>query len=140
MAWWIWVLIGFALLGMEFVATTFHVGFFAAGAFVVAALAVLGWDGPLWQQILLFTIVSLVGFLFFRPIIARKLKLYDTKKVDDMVGEQAVAMDEIAVQGRGKAELRGSTWAAQNVGTSPVTRGQRCTVERVEGLMLHIRA
>lgn len=140
MAWWIWVLIGFALLGMEFVATTFHVGFFAAGAFAVALLSLLGWDGPLWQQTLVFTIVSLVGVFVFRPIISRRLRLGESKPVDNIVGEQAVAMDEIAVDGRGKAELRGSTWTARNVGSSPLTRGQRCTVERVEGLMLHIRA
>lgn len=140
MAWWIWVLIGFALLGMEFVATTFHIGFFAAGAFAVALLSILGWDGPLWQETLVFTIVSLVGFIFFRPMISRRLKLHDSKPVDVMVGEQAVVMDEIAVRGIGKAELRGSTWTAMNVGDNSLTRGQRCTVERVEGLMLHIRS
>lgn len=140
MAWWIWVLIGFALLGLEFVATTFHIGFFAAGAFVVAILALAGWDGPLWQELMLFTIVSLAAVFVFRPIVVRKLRMNETKPVDELVGEQAVAIDEIAVLGRGKAELRGSTWSAQNVGDNTITRGQRCTVERVEGLLLHIRA
>jgi membrane protein implicated in regulation of membrane protease activity len=137
MAWWIWVLIGFALLGLEFVATTFHVGFFAAGAFFVAILALAGWDGPLWQELLVFTIVSLAAVFVFRPIVVR---MNETKPVDELVGEQAVAIDEIGVDGRGKAELRGSTWSVKNVGGSPITRGQRCTVERVEGLLLHIRA
>lgn len=140
MAWWIWVLIGFALLGLEFVATTFHIGFFAAGAFSVALLALLGWDGPLWQELLVFTVVSLAAVFVFRPIIVRKLKLNPSRPVDELIGEQAVAIDEIGVLGRGKAELRGSTWSAQNVGESPITRGQRCTVERVEGLVLHIKA
>src|SRR5688500_5982631 len=31
MAWWIWVLIGFALLALEFVTTTMHIGLFALG-------------------------------------------------------------------------------------------------------------
>lgn len=140
MAWWIWVLIGFALLGLEFVATTAHVGFFAAGAFFVAILALAGWDGALWQELLVFTVVSLIAVFVFRPIVVRKLRMNETRPVDELVGEQAVAIDEIGVDGRGKAELRGSTWSAKNVGGSPITRGQRCTVERVEGLLLHIRA
>jgi hypothetical protein len=140
MAWWIWVLIGFALLGLEFVATTFHIGFFAAGAFFVAILALAGWDGPLWQELLVFTVVSLAAVFVFRPIVVRKLKLNPSRPVDELVGEQAVAIDEIGVLGRGKAELRGSTWSAQNVGENPITRGQRCIVERVEGLVLHIKA
>lgn len=140
MAWWIWVLIGFALLLLEFIATTFHLGFFAAGAFAVAVLALLGWDGLLWQELLVFTVVSLVGVFLFRPIVVRKLRLDESKPVDQMVGEHAVAMDEIAVQGRGRAELRGSTWSACNVGEIPLTRGQRCVVERVEGLVLYVKA
>ncbi|MGZ8867599.1 MAG: NfeD family protein [Thermoanaerobaculia bacterium] len=140
MAWWIWVLIGFALLGLEFVATTFHIGFFAAGAFFVAILALAGWDGLLWQELLVFTFVSLAAVFVFRPIVVRKLKLNPSRPVDELVGEHAVAIDEIAVLGRGKAELRGSTWNAHNVGENPITRGQRCTVERVEGLVLHIKA
>jgi inner membrane protein len=140
MAWWIWVLIGFALLGLELAATTFHIGFFAAGAFAVALLVLVGWDAPLWQELVAFTAVSLVGFFFFRPYVARKLRLGDTPLVDQLVGEQAVPTEDIAVGGRGKAELRGSTWSATNVGNSPLVRGQRCTVERVEGLLLHIKA
>lgn len=140
MAWWIWVLIGFALLLVEFVSTTLHVGFFAGGAFIVALAALAGWDGPLWQQLLVFTVVSLSGFFFLRPIVSRKLRLHETKVVDSLVGEQATVVDEIPAGGRGKAELRGSTWNAHNVGEIPLQRGQRCTVDGVEGLLLQVRA
>ena len=140
MAWWIWVLIGIALLGLEFVSTTLHVSFFAAGAFLVALLYAFGWTAPLWQQLVVFTASSLIAFFFIRPIVVKKLRLSEDKVVDSLIGEHATAMDEIAVQARGRAELRGSTWTAQNVGDSPLTKGQRCTVERVEGLLLHVRA
>jgi inner membrane protein len=39
----------------------------------------------------------------------------------------------------GKVELRGSSWSAQNVSPSPLTSGQRCRVEKVDGLMLLVR-
>ena len=58
MAWWIWILIGFALLAMELTTSTLHVGFFAIGALVVAALVGFGVEMPLWGELLIFTGVS----------------------------------------------------------------------------------
>lgn len=140
MDWWIWTLIGFFFLALEFVTTTLHSAFFAAGAFLVALLVALHFGGPLWAQLLTFTIFSLVTLLLIRPYVVHKLKLSVTKTVDTMVGEQALALDDIDVAGIGKAEMRGSTWNARNVGETALRRGQRCTVEHVEGLVLHVRA
>ena len=140
MTWWIWVLIGIALLGIEFASTTLHVGFFGGGALVVALLVGAGWDGPLWQQLLLFTGTSLVALFFLRPIAMRKFRLNEPRVVDSLIGEEARALDDIGVKSRGTAELRGSTWSAENVGPTPLKKGQRCTVARVDGLLLHIRA
>jgi membrane protein implicated in regulation of membrane protease activity len=140
MSWWIWVVAGFFLLVIEMVSTTLHVGFFGAGAFFVGLLVGLGWDGPLWQQLLIFTASSLISLFFIRPPLMRRLRLNETKVVDTLVGEEALPTAEIAVGGIGKAELRGSTWNARNVGSTPLSRGQRATVERVEGLLLHIKA
>ena len=139
MEWWIWVLLGFLLLAIEMMSTTAHIGFFAAGAFVVAAMTGFGWSGPFWQQAMVFTVVSLLALLVFRPVIIKKLRLNETKAVDQLVGEQATLMEDIPAQGRGKAEMRGSAWNAENVGNTPLVRGQRVRVERVEGLMLYIK-
>ena len=38
-----------------------------------------------------------------------------------------------------QAELRGTAWSVRHDGTQPLARGRRCIVERVEGLMLHVR-
>ena len=45
-------------------------------------------------------------------------------------------MEDIAVDAVGKAELRGTTWNARNVGDKLLTRAQRCRVRRVDGLTL----
>ncbi len=139
MTWWMWVLLGFVLLGIEMASTTLHVGFFGAGALFVALLVGLGWNGPLWGQLLVFTGFSLVALFIIRPPLMRKLRFNETKVVDTLVGEQATPMEDIAVQAIGKAEMRGSTWNAQNVGTGTLTKGQRCTVESVDGLLIRIR-
>ena len=140
MDWWIWTLIGFFFLALEFVSTTMHSAFFAAGSFLVAILVASHVGGPLWVQLLTFTLFSLVTLLLIRPYVVHKLKLSVTKTVDTMVGEQAVLMDDVPPSGLGKAEMRGSTWNARNIGETLLSRGQRATVERVEGLVLFIRA
>jgi membrane protein implicated in regulation of membrane protease activity len=140
MAWWIWVLIALALLATEAMTTSLHIGFFALGALVAAGLDALGIGVPLWAELLIFTIVSVAGMVILRPLVMRRLKLDHTPIVDSMVGEVAVALDEIAPNSIGKAELRGTTWSAHNAGMRGVVRGERCVVEKVEGLVLFIRA
>ncbi|HEX7150706.1 MAG TPA: NfeD family protein [Thermoanaerobaculia bacterium] len=139
MAWWIWIVIAFALLGLELASTTLHVGFFAIGAFVVAILKGIGVELPLWGELLVFTITSVVAFLFIRPVVMKRLRLTETKVVDSLVGEIAVVMADLEPEGVGKAEMRGSTWNARNVGPERIARGERCVVDAVEGLVLYVK-
>ena len=140
MAWWVWVLAAFVLLIIEFFTTTAHVGFFAVGAFLVAILVSLDAGGPLWFQLIFFATSSVVLLIFVRPIIVRKLGLNKTPVVDSMSGQHAIALEDIAADSDGRAEMRGTTWSARNVGDKPLARGQKCVVDRVVGLTLYVRA
>jgi hypothetical protein len=140
MSWWIWVVIGFLLLCVEFASTTLHIGLFAVGAFVTAIVVATGANVPLSGQILIFTVTSLFSFFFIRPALMKRLRLDEKKVVDSLVGEQAMALEDIGVGGNGRAEMRGTTWSARNIGETALIRGQRCIVAAVEGLVLHVRA
>lgn len=140
MEWWVWVLAAFLLLIIEFHATTAHIGFFAVGAFLVAIIVGAGVPMPLWGQLLTFSISSVILLIFVRPIVVRKLGFNITKVVDTFVGEQAVVLVDLPVAAEGKAEMRGSTWTARNVGETPLVKGQRCVVEQVVGLTILVRA
>jgi membrane protein implicated in regulation of membrane protease activity len=96
--------------------------------------------GPLWFQLIFFATSSVMLLIFVRPVIVRKLGLNKTPVVDSMSGEQAVALEEIAAEADGRAEMRGTTWSARNVGATPLVRGQKCVVDRVVGLTLYVRA
>ena len=142
MDWWIWVVVGFVLLLFELVSPGgFYLFFFGAGALVVGLLAGLGWAGPAWLQGVLFAAVSFLSLLVFRPVLIKKMQA-DTPnmEVDSLLGERAVARDEIPPDGMGKAELRGTTWNARNAGTTPIVASQSCRVDKVDGLVLWIRA
>jgi inner membrane protein len=116
-----------------------HSAFFSAGAFLVAILVASHVGGPLWAQILTFTLFSLLTLLIIRPLVVQKLKLSKTVVVDTMIGERTIAMEDIAAAGFGKVEMRGTSWNARNVGDAPLVRGQHSIVEKVEGLVLHVR-
>ena len=141
MVWWIWVLAGFALLVFELVSPGgFYVFFFGSGALAVGLLAALGVAETLWLQGLLFAALSVVSLLCFRrPILNKMQANAPSGEVDTLVGASAVAQGEIEPGGRGKVELRGSTWNARNSGETPLGRDQSCLVERVEGLTLWVR-
>jgi membrane protein implicated in regulation of membrane protease activity len=140
MEWWIWALVGLLLLAIEFASASVNVGLFAIGAFVVAMLVAFGVELPLWGELLIFTGVSVLSLIFIRPVIIRKLKLHEPNVVDSLVGEEALALEDMGVGSRGRAELRGATWSALNVGETVLIKGQRCVVTAVDELVIQIRA
>jgi membrane protein implicated in regulation of membrane protease activity len=141
MAWWIWVLGGLVLLVAE--VTTpggFFAIFFGAGAILVGAAKAVGWEGPAWAEWLLFTVLSVVSLAFFRKPLMRRFNLSSGKPVDRLEGESAVVLEDVVPGGVGKAEMRGASWTARTASDSPLAKGRRCRVERVEGLTLWLRA
>lgn len=139
MSWWIWILFGFVLLALEMATGGFFLMFFGAGAIVVGALAGAGLIGGAWAEWALFTAVS-VGLLAVLRKPLRERMTAAAPPVDAVVGETAIAIEPIAVGATGKAELRGTSWMAHNAGTAEIVSGQRCRVERVDGLTLWLTA
>jgi membrane protein implicated in regulation of membrane protease activity len=142
MTWWIWILVGLALLAVEVVIPGGIIMlFFGVSAMIVGVLVALGVGGPLWFQALLFSMLSVVSLLTLRGPILRRMNSTDgsADQVDSIAGKQAVVLDDIAPMAEGKVELRGTPWTAHNVGDSPLTAGQKCIVDRVDGLKLYVR-
>ena len=140
LTWWVWLLLGFLLFALELATPGgFFVFFFGVGAVVVALLTALGVAGPPWLQWMLFGVVSAASLLLFRKSLQNKIRRSPTRQVDNIVGETAVSMDPIGVRQMGRVELRGTVWSACNAGEAAIAPGQRCAVERVDGLTLHIR-
>jgi membrane protein implicated in regulation of membrane protease activity len=142
MLWWHWIVLGLVLAVLELAsAGGFFIIFFGAGAIVVGLLTVAELSGPLWVQWLLFSLLSLLSLAFFRnPLLRRVRASMPTTPVDSLTSDIATAIDDILPGAVGRAELRGAAWSARNVGAAPLMKGQRCTVRRVDGLMLHITA
>ena len=142
MEWWMWAVLGLALLTLEMATPGgFYFIFFGASAFLVGALDLLGVTTSDWLEWMLFSIFAAGTTTLFRQ---RVLNRFGPKmpsgEVDTLVGEVATTLEGIQPGAVGKAELRGSSWTAFNSGSQGLSRGQRCLVERVDGLTLFIRA
>jgi inner membrane protein len=138
MTWWLWLLLGLVLSALELASTGgFYLIFFGVSAMFIGLMTAIGLSGPPWLQWLVFTLLSVILLLAFRRPILRIMQV-ETGPVDSLVGQTAVTLDAIAPGTVGRAELRGTTWSARNLHSADLARGQRCRVERVDGLMLFL--
>ena len=146
MLWWYWSILGLVMLGLEIITLgglgNFYFLFFGIGALLVSALVWSGLIEAFWLQWALFPIfgVSLVFALRSRLQPKRSPDDGVEPVVDTMIGEVATVLEDLTVEGVGKAELRGSTWTVKNAGHGPLVKGQRAQVLRVDGLTLLIQA
>ena len=142
MEWWHWLVLGLILVAAEMAASGgFYVIFFGIAALAIAGLHALDVAGPIWVQLILFSLIAVGSLLFFRGPLLRWMELDKAgKDVDSLVGDTAVPLDDILPGAVGRAELRGAVWSARNQGATSLARGQRCTVVDVNRLMIFIRA
>ncbi len=140
MAWWIWIVVGAALLAAEvIIAADFYLVFFGIAAVLLGLLGLLGVGLPPWSQFLLFAALAVSGLVFYRGRWKRRLLTADRPMGPELVGESAVAREAIAPGGRGQVRLRGATWEARNEGAAAIAAGDHCVVVRVEGVALFVR-
>ena len=92
------------------------------------------------MQGLLFSVVSVLALLLFRGPLLRRVHANDwmRRPVDALTEDIATTLEEIAPGSIGRVELRGTPWSARNMGAAVLSKGQRCAVQRVDGLTLYI--
>jgi len=135
-----WAVLGLVLAALELgTPGGFYLLFFGIGALAVGLLTAVGAISATLPQLLWFSTLSVLASLLFR----RRLIEWFTPDtpptvMNSLVGEIAIALADIEPGTYGKVELRGTAWNAQNSAGATVARGQRCKVERVDGLSLSI--
>lgn len=138
MSWWLWVLVGMGLLVVELVTPGgFFALFFGVGALLTAILAAVGAGET--AQWLAFSVISVVLLATLRRTLRERLGS-SAAPVDSIVGEEVTLLADLPEGGEAKAELRGVPWTARAATGLPLAKGQRCRVERIEGVTLFVRA
>ena len=139
MSWWLWIVLGLALLVIEVtVDAAFWLLFIGIGAVLVGVGSLLGLTGPPAMQWLLFAGLSLVLLYLLRGRLRSFVLQRKGGPVEAVVGEEAVAITAIAPGTSGKASLRGAEWDARNTGTIAIPEGARVRVSKVDQLVLEL--
>lgn len=134
-----WLILVAVMLVIEIFTMGLTTIWFSLGA--VAAAIAAGLGAPLWVQILLFTVVSVVIMILVRPFALKVMDRNRTKtNIDEVIGQQAEVIEPIDNQKeQGKVRFRGVEWMARSVDGSTVAAGDVVTVEEVSGVKLLVK-
>ncbi len=140
MSWWGWLILGGLLMGAELLAVdaAFYLVFLGAAAVGVGLLGLVGLTLPLWAQWVLFALLAVGGMVFFRRRLYGRLHGSAPEVRDGVEGASVGVTENVPAGGYTRVRLRGSQWAAVNVGRSALLAGQRARVEGVDGVTLRI--
>ena len=117
----IWFLVGLVLLVLEFIMPGLIVGFFGAGAWIVAIICLFSAyvAGSINTQLIIFIIASVLSLLLLRKwlkgmFIGHTKSQQDlTEDMKEFIGERAVVKEKITLKAGGKVELHGTNWEAE---------------------------
>lgn len=135
-AWIVWL--GFVVVAVILEAATSALVtiWFIPGAVIALVLSVL--NVPLWVQIVVFAVLSVVLLLFTRKIVK---KLIDKKtqptNLDAIIGQSAVVTERICnINQTGAVKVMGKEWTARSEDGEDIEVGAVVTVKEISGVKL----
>lgn len=131
-----WLILLGVLLVIEIITLGLTTIWFAGGALVAFLVSLIG--GPLWLQILLFIVVSVLLLIFTRPLALKYMnKNVNKTNVDSLPGQKAVVIKTINnLQSTGQAVVNGLEWSAKSKDGTVIEEGKVVKVIAVEGVKL----
>jgi inner membrane protein len=139
MAWWIWVIVGIALLGAELtlIAADFYLVFVGLAA-ILTGIAV-AWlpEHPAALEWAIFVVLSILGVATFRRSLAARLHVKGVPSPSaSPIGAELVLPETLAPDAAGRIEFRGAYWSVRNGAGVELSAGTRVKVVRVHALEL----
>lgn len=134
---WLGVIVLAALI--EALTAQFVSIWFAAGG--IGALIALWLGGPIWVQLTIFGVVSLVTVLLTRPLVNKIIKTEKTKtNADRYVGRSGKVIVSINnQQGTGQVQVDGNVWSARTTDGTMLKTDEEVIVESIQGVKLMVR-
>jgi membrane protein implicated in regulation of membrane protease activity len=140
MEWWVWIVLGFALIVLEIFTTTFFVLWFGIGAVLVGLLTWIAPGLPIESQLLgwaaLSSLLAVLWFKVFKNRIPEK-----RWTVDEVIGEVGLLTAPVAEFQKGKVRfqkpvLGNEEWVC--ISNSEIAAGKRVRIVSVEGNIVRI--
>ena len=136
----IWLGLMIVLLMIEVATLGLTTLWFASGSLVAFFAALL--HAPVFVQVLLFLLVSIVLLYFTRPIAVRYLNKSRVKtNVETIIGKEAVVTQEINnLHAEGQVVVGGMEWTARtSTNEETIEKDAVVVVEKVDGVKLIVR-
>ena len=137
----IWLIVAILLLIFEICSATFGAICFAIGAGFSALAAGLG-ANVTWQ-IIIFAVVSLLTFIFLRPVVMRFLdrRSKDVKtNADAIIGRKGVVSERIdAEQHTGRVAIDGDDWKAVSEDGSVIEKGTTVEIVKLDSIIVTVK-
>ena len=137
----IWLIAAIVLVILEIATTGFGVICFAIGACFGALAAGLG-ANVTWQ-IVIFAVVSLLTFIFLRPVVMRFFdkRSKDVKtNADALVGRKGIVSERIdAEQHTGRVAIDGDDWKAITADGSVIEKGTSVEIVKLDSIILTVK-
>ena len=137
----IWLIAAIVLVIIEICTAAFGSICFAIGAAFSAVAAGLG-AGITWQ-IVIFAVVSLLTFVFLRPVVMRFLdkKSKDVKtNADAIVGRKGVVSERIdAKQHTGRVAIDGDDWKAISEDGSVIEKDTTVEIVKLDSIIVTVK-
>ena len=137
-AYYIWLIVAIILVIVEILTAGFGVICFAIGAAFSALVSALG--GSFTWQVVVFVVVSLLAFIFLRPVVIRFLdkKSKDVKtNADALVGRKGVVSECIDAENHtGRVAIDGDDWKAVSEDGSVIEKGADVEIIKLDSIIV----
>ena len=135
----IWLIVLVVCLVVEIATLGLTSIWFAGGALLAFLVALIG--GPLWLQILIFIVASVVLLIFTRSTAVKYFNKNRSKtNVDSVIGKQAIVTVTIDnIKGMGRIVTEGMEWTARSLDSTVIEEGAIVVIEKIEGVKAIVR-
>ena len=140
MEYYYWLIAAIVLVILEIMTAGFGVICFAIGAAFSALVSGLG--GSLTWQVIVFVVVSLLAFIFLRPVVLRFLdkKSKDVKtNAEAIIGRKGVVSERIdGEQHTGRVAIDGDDWKAVSEDGAVIEKGTNVEIVKLDSIIVFI--
>ncbi|MCC9174627.1 NfeD family protein [Arthrobacter sp. zg-Y179] len=138
--WALWLVLFLGFAAVEALTLDLFFGMLAVGA--LAAMLASFFAAPLFLQVVVFAVVSVLMIGVVRPIALKHLQKGDKDQlsnIDRIIGAPALTLESVTGSS-GTVKIGGDTWTARSVDGSPLPAGVEVSVARIEGATALVQA
>lgn len=137
--WLAWLIASVAFMLLELTNGDFYIICFSFGALASLVAAAVGL--PLWVQVLLWAVCSVLCLLFVRPPLQRKLhgSVKERKSnADALIGKRGTVIETISAGGFGYVKIDGDEWRSLSADGSAIPAGTPVEVTSRDSIVLTV--